>query len=216
MAAHNEAHGVVQGLLELPVFHADWVIYFLLVLSLLSIAVMLERFVFYRRRKIDLPWVRKGLHAALAIRDYAAAEQLLGSIDSLETNVTLAGLREHASGPEAVEDLIVGTTTKEKERYDDRLNFLATLASNAPFIGLFGTVLGIIRSFNDLAGGNIQEASRTVMAGVAEALVATAVGLLVAIPAVIAFNLFKRDVKLASNNAQLLSRILLAHLKSVG
>jgi biopolymer transport protein ExbB len=134
--------------------------------------------------------------------------------DTLETNVVLFALRQHGLGPDAVEDLVIGALTKERERYDARLDFLATLASNAPFVGLFGTVLGIIRAFNDLAS-DIAQAGAAVMAGVAEALVATAVGLLVAIPAVVAFNVFKRRVKLASNNAQLLSRILLAHLKSL-
>ena len=94
------------------------------------------------------------------------------------------------------------------------MSFLATIASNAPFIGLFGTVLGIIRSFKDLSG-NISEASSAVMAGIAEALIATAVGLLVAIPAVVAFNYFKGKVKRAMNNTHLLSKVLLSHLKTV-
>ena len=129
-----------------------------------------------------------------------------------ETNAVLFGLRQHAKGPDAVEDLVTGAITKEKERYDARLDILATIASNAPFVGLFGTVLGIIRAFKDLAQ-SAQAANVSVMAGVAEALVATAVGLFVAIPAVVAFNIFKGRVKGATNNALFLSRILLAHLK---
>jgi biopolymer transport protein ExbB len=75
-------------------------------------------------------------------------------------------------------------------------------------------VLGIVRSFRDLAA-NMAEASSAVMAGIAEALIATAVGLLVAIPAVIAFNAFKGRVKSAVTDCQLLARIVLAHLKAV-
>src|SRR4029450_12485562 len=94
-------------------------------------------------------------------------------------------------------------------RYEKRLNFLATLASNAPYIGLFGTVLGIVRSFRDLAA-NMAEASAAVMAGIDEALIATAVGLLVAIPAVIAFNVFKGRGKTGVTDCQLRGRVLRA------
>ena len=69
-------------------------------------------------------------------------------------------------------------------------------------------MLGIVRSFRDLAA-NMAEASAAVMAGIAEALIATAVGLLVAIPAVIAFNVFKGRVKDAVTDCQMLARILL-------
>lgn len=204
---------LVKRLLELPLFHAGWVLWLLLVLSLASITVMIERAAFFRRHRVDVDTVRRKFTEALGEEDYSRAARVLEEIDSLETNVVLFGLREHVSGPDAVEDLMSGALPKEKERYDQRLDFLATLASNAPFIGLFGTVLGIIRAFNDLASDS-HEASTAVMSGVAEALVATAIGLLVAIPSLVAFNLFKRRVRVAMNNAQLLSRVLLAHLKS--
>jgi biopolymer transport protein ExbB/TolQ len=175
---------------------------------------MCERAWFYRSKRIDIFAVRRDFSGALRSGDYAAAARVLEAFDTLETNVALFALREHGAGPDAVEDLVLGIGQKERERYDDRLSWLATIASNAPFVGLFGTVLGIIRAFKDLAG-NMQNASGAVMSGVAEALVATAVGLFVAIPALLAFNAFKRRVKIASNNAQLLSRTLLAHLKSL-
>jgi biopolymer transport protein ExbB/TolQ len=210
----DSSRSLIDALLDLPLFHAEWVLWFLLVLSLVSIAFMGERAWFYKQRRLDLHTLQKQLAQALSAKNYDAAEKALAAHDTLETNVVLFGLREHAAGPEAVEDLLFGITQKEKERYDARLAFLATVASNAPFIGLFGTVLGIIRAFKDLAG-NAQNAGTAVMSGVAEALVATAVGLLVAIPALVAFNIFKRRVKLAMNNAQFLSRLLLAHLKSL-
>jgi len=127
--------------------------------------------------------------------------------------VVLYGLRKHRLGPESVEDLLGGAARKEKARFEKRLGFLATVASNAPFIGLFGTVLGIIRAFKELVG-NMAEASDAVMGGIAEALIATAVGLLVAIPAVIAFNSFKSKVAKLGDNMHLLAGTLLANLKS--
>jgi len=139
---------------------------------------------------------------------------VLEKYDTLETNVVLEGIKAYQKGPESVEDLLAGALGHERTRYERRLSFLATMASNAPYIGLFGTVLGIVRSFRDLAA-NMAEASSAVMAGIAEALIATAVGLLVAIPAVIAFNIFKGKVKDAVTNCQLLSHILLSQLKSL-
>jgi biopolymer transport protein ExbB len=209
----NRNSSLVQLALDAPLFHAEWVLYLLLAISLASIAVMVERTLFYRRRRLELTPLRTAFSGALAKGSYDEAAKLLGAHDTLETNVVLFALREHASGPDAVEDLLLGATQKERERYDERLGLLATISSTAPFIGLFGTVLGIIHAFKDLAA-NSQDAASSTMAGVAEALVTTAVGLLVAIPALIAFNAFKSRVKLAVNNTQFLSRILLAHLKS--
>ncbi|MDP9414769.1 MAG: protein TolQ [Pseudomonadota bacterium] len=77
--------------------------------------------------------------------------------------------------------------TAEVDRLAERLNILATIGSVAPFVGLFGTVWGIMRSFNDIAGAN-NTSLAVVAPGIAEALFATAIGLFAAIPAVIAYN----------------------------
>ena len=198
----NETSGLVGTLVRLPIFEAEWVLWLLIGLSIASVAIMVER-----DRNSEL-------NRLLDIGDYAGAAELLARYDSLETNVTLFGLREYRKGPDAVEDLLAGAETRERLRYQARLSFLATVGSNAPFIGLFGTVLGIIRAFKDLSG-NMADASGTVMAGISEALIATAVGLLVAIPAVIAYNVFIGKVKDVAANGELLSKTLLSQLKSV-
>jgi len=77
---------------------------------------------------------------------------------------------------------------------EKRLGILATFGNNAPFIGLFGTVLGIMQAFHDL-GNSSQFGVKVVMEGISEALVATAMGLFVAIPSVIAYNYFVRKIK---------------------
>jgi biopolymer transport protein ExbB/TolQ len=210
----QESSNLVSALLGLPIFQAEWVLWVLIALSLASVAIMAERVVFYRKHAVDSSAVRAKLTALLAAGDMQGAADYLATFDSLETNTVLFGLRDYARGPEAVEDLLAAAARKERARYELRLNFLATIASNAPFVGLFGTVLGIIRAFKDLSG-NIAEASTAVMAGIAEALVATAVGLLVAIPAVVAFNLLKAKVKHIADDANLLTATLLASLKSV-
>ncbi|MDP3896757.1 MAG: protein TolQ [Mesorhizobium sp.] len=82
--------------------------------------------------------------------------------------------------------------TREMERLEGRLGFLATIGSAGPFIGLFGTVIGIMTSFQAIAGS--KSTSLAVVApGIAEALLATAIGLLAAIPAVIAYNKLSSD-----------------------
>lgn len=200
-------------MLGLPIFQSEWVLYLLLALSLVSIAVMLERWLFYWSRRVDIDHIKSKLAAALDKGDFQGAADLLAKYNSLETRIVLAGLKSYEKGPESVEDLIVGALGQERASYERRLGFLATVASNAPYIGLFGTVLGIVRSFRDLAA-NMSEASSAVMAGIAEALIATAVGLVVAIPAVVAFNVFKARVATAVTNGQLLARVLLAQLKA--
>jgi biopolymer transport protein ExbB/TolQ len=209
----NQYSSIVSVLLGLPIFHSEWVLYLLLGLSLLSIAVMLERWLFYRRRRIDVEAVSHSFATALDEGDFEQAHKILAEHNALETRVVLAGLKAYEKGPESVEDLIAGALGRERAVYEKRLGFLATLASNAPYIGLFGTVLGIVRSFRDLAS-NMTEASSAVMAGIAEALIATAVGLVVAIPAVIAFNIFKARVMQAVVDSQALARVLLAQLKA--
>ncbi|MEO5767711.1 MAG: MotA/TolQ/ExbB proton channel family protein [Polyangia bacterium] len=210
---HDQNSSLIQTILALPIFRTEWVLYLLLALSVFSIGVMLERWFFYRRRRVDVDAIRDALSKSMERGDYEGAVTLLQEHDSLETNVVLVGLKAYQKGPESVEDLIAGALGRERSRYESRLGFLATLASNAPYIGLFGTVLGIIRSFRDLAT-NMAEASSSVMAGIAEALVATAVGLLVAIPAVVAYNTFRGRVKNSVTGCQMLARIVLSQLKS--
>jgi biopolymer transport protein ExbB/TolQ len=204
---------LVRTLLDLPIFEAEWVLWLLIGLSLMSVAIIVERVIFYHRRRIDSDTVRSRFNALLEQGDYAGAAEYLNGYDSLETNVVLFALREYKKGPDSVEDLLAGAETRERLRFSRRLGILATVGSNAPFIGLFGTVLGIIKAFRDLAG-NMNAVGNSVMFGISEALVATAVGLLVAIPAVIAYNAFMTKVKEMSGNTELLSRTLLAQLKS--
>ena len=115
-------------------------------------------------------------------------------------------------GDVAVEAMMNSIRPGEKMRLERRLNFLGTLGANAPFIGLFGTVLGIIKAFKDLgeSGMKAVDNSSVVMAGISEALVATAVGLLVAIPAVVAYNVFQRKVKRMLSDADALAHMAYA------
>jgi biopolymer transport protein ExbB len=103
-------------------------------------------------------------------------------------------------------------------RLERRLGFLGTLGSNAPFVGLLGTVIGIVQAFEQLqvagAANGSGGAMNGVMGAIAEALVATAIGLVVAIPAVAAFNAFQRRIKGILGNAEALRHVVLSYVKS--
>jgi len=209
---HATTSTFVHRLLEWPLFQSEWVFWLLFALSAASVAVILERVVFFRRHAPETRRFAATVEAALGRGDYEGAARALTDRNSLEARVLLAGLVACEQGPDAVEELLAGALGAERGRFEVRLSFLATLASNAPYIGLFGTVLGIIRAFRNL-GADLAEAHAGVMTALAEALVATAIGLLVAIPAVVAFNAFKNAVKVRVTRAETLSRTLLSRLK---
>jgi biopolymer transport protein ExbB/TolQ len=108
---------------------------------------------------------------------------------------------------ESIDRAISSFIKEERGVLEKGLPVLATLGANAPFIGLFGTVLGIIRSFAYLGS---QSGSAAVMTGVSQALYATAVGLLVAIPAVVAYNNFSNQIKRAIQRTESLRDLLIA------
>ncbi len=199
-------------LLQFALIGAEWVLWLLVLLSFLSVFVMIERLLFYRRRRVDIHALRQSFEEALIQEDFTKAAELLKGNDSMEAKVTLFGMRGLDRGPQAVEDLMAGALAAEKFRYEKYLDVLATTGNNAPFIGLFGTVLGIIGAFAAL-GEASDEAAAQVMAAISEALVATGVGLLVAIPAVIMFNVFRGRVKSSIAQSTLLGRTLLSSLR---
>jgi biopolymer transport protein ExbB len=179
-------------------------------LSILSIAIILERFLFFVRTRHNFAQFNLALTGYLQRGEYEQAEGLCFSHRSLAARVALQGIRNRKIGREAMEGSMEGMIVGEKGKLDRGLVVLGTLGNNAPFIGLFGTVIGIIKAFHDLAV-NPQGGPSVVMTGISEALVATAVGLLVAIPAVIAFNAFTRIVKNHIANAQSVSKLLMIY-----
>ncbi|HSS02684.1 MAG TPA: MotA/TolQ/ExbB proton channel family protein [Kofleriaceae bacterium] len=190
-----------------------WVLWLLLALSLAAVAIMIERVWFFVQERPP----RDRLAAALrALRDGGATVALgkLTGARSMEAAVVRACLAHAADGAAAIEDHKAAVLETERLRYERRLAFLGTLGNNAPFIGLFGTVLGIIRAFHDLAGSSLQ-GTQAVMSGIAEALVATGVGLLVALPAVAMYNTLIRRVEVATAGAEASSREVLAYVKTV-
>jgi biopolymer transport protein ExbB len=191
-----------------------WVLWLLVIASIASVGIMIERWrVFRLVTREDVSALMDGLADKLEGHDVQGAKELALSSGRVEGRVVAAGLENFAKGPASVEEMMVARWLREKQALDKYLVVLATLGNNAPFLGLFGTVLGIIKAFNDLAVTG-QSGVAVVMAGISAALVATAFGILVAIPAVVANNYFVTKLKQIQSNTDSLSRILLAYLKN--
>jgi biopolymer transport protein ExbB/TolQ len=189
-----------------------WVLWLLIGLSLAALTVMIERVWFFVQERRPLDRLAAAM-AALRKDGPAAALAKLKGVRSMEAAVARACLEQASAGPEAVDEVRAAVVEQERARYEKRLAFLGTLGNNAPFVGLFGTVLGIIRSFHDLSGGSMQN-SQLVMAGIAEALVATGVGLIVALPAVAAYNASVRHVETTVAASDANAHEILAYLKT--
>ncbi|RKH13404.1 MotA/TolQ/ExbB proton channel family protein [Corallococcus sp. CA053C] len=202
-----------RKLLGVTLTSAEWVLWVLVCLSVLSIAIMLERAVYFARNRLP---DSETLALRLARGELEAVRVAVQGRKGMEAAVIREGLASTPQGAATVEQVIASTLARERPQYERFLSVLGTLGNNAPFIGLFGTVLGIIKAFNDLGsltakGGAMQQ---TVMAGISEALVATAVGLAVAIPAVVAFNIFNRQLKTLTSRAHALGHALVGNLRA--
>jgi biopolymer transport protein ExbB len=203
-------------------FGAGWVLWLLLVLSVISVAVMLERGWFYWSLRDDIARLASELRERLRAGDLDAARKRMEASPSAEAAVVAAGLLEADRGAKAADEAMQGAAALQRMKLERRLAYLGTLGNNAPFIGLFGTVIGVVQAFQALGQKEVAAAMTStavapqeVMAAIAEALVATAVGLLVAIPAVAMYNIFQRQSKSILANTEALSRVLLAHLVAV-
>ncbi|MBI4954860.1 MAG: MotA/TolQ/ExbB proton channel family protein [Myxococcales bacterium] len=202
-------------------FGAEWVMWLMIGLSVVSVAIILERAYFFFTLRDDLNRLSRDLKAALD-QSIDAAKVRMQASPSAEAAVVLAGLSIADRGPASVEEAMQGAAALQRLKLEKRLIFLATLGNNAPFIGLFGTVIGVVGAFKALdvsAKTTIAEAASqpiappSVMASIAEALVATAIGIFIAIPAVAANNYFQRATRSKLGNTEALTRVLLAHLK---
>jgi biopolymer transport protein ExbB/TolQ len=203
---------IVERLLAVAQVGSAWVLYFLLGLSVLSIGAMVERWLYFRRHKDDIDALRTRLTTSLRAGDPGATDKLLAASPAVEAQVIRRALELRAGGPAAVGDALDSELGAARKQLERGLNFLGTLGNNAPFIGLFGTVLGVIEAFRQLGDGANKAAMGNVMSGIAEALVATGVGLFVALPAVVAYNVAQKRIEDIETGALSLGKLVTAHL----
>jgi biopolymer transport protein ExbB len=200
-------------LMSFSLMGAEWVLWLLVGLSILCLGVAVERLIYQALNRSPRSAVQGALNGFLtggSTDEFAAA---LKGMKGMEARVLAAGLEAAIDGgSEAAEEVIAGNLKYEKQKLSRGLIIIGTTGSNAPFVGLFGTVLGIIKAFHDLGVGT-DEAASAVMAGISEALVATAVGLMVAIPAVILYNYFQSRNKTLVAELESMSHLLLSRFK---
>lgn len=192
------------------------VLWLLLLLSVLSIGMILERYFALKKISAESLRVRARIKLALQSNSLADVEDLAKDPTSLEGRAASYAMKHMKdSGSKGLEEVFNTFALTERPELERFLNFLATVGSNAPYIGLFGTVLGIMKAFNDLAQSS-EAGQQTVMAGISMALVATAAGLFVAIPAVIFYNYYSKQVRGIFQSLDSVKELCLAYAKKKG
>lgn len=193
---------------------AHAILYIMALMSVVSVAIMIERFFALKKIGSLSKKVAGDFKAVIAAQDLGQLEKYSEESASLEGRVLNHGLKfVKKNGTQGLDELFNSFKITERPGLEKNLNLLGTIASNAPYVGLLGTVMGIMKAFNDLAVAPGQ-GNEVVMAGIAHALVSTAIGLAVAIPAVMAFNFFQKKVGMVLDNIDAARDLCLAYTKS--
>ncbi len=207
-------HGLslIQVFLRLAQLGAEWVMWLLLGMGFVAAVLVFERLYLYMSTKVDVTRLARKLLELLTAGRLDQAQELVKSGRAIEERVISDALSLYTEGADAVEEIVQASLIKERQRYERSLSYLGTVGSNAPFIGLLGTVIGVILAFAEL-GRNPKGGLEVVGPGISEALVATAVGLVVAIPSLMCFNWMKGLLKKRLANSDFLARIVVTQLK---
>ncbi len=209
----GENASIVDSFMGSNVLQAEWVLTFLLILFVLCIVVMLVKFSWFAINAARARKVRERVGLLLADGDVESFRKDVEDLPGTEAWVLRHALRYQASGSDIVEKQMDVAMVSRKARMERGIVFLGTVGANAPFVGLFGTVLGVIRAFRDLSL-ETDAGAAAVMGGISEALVATAIGLMVAIPAVVAYNYLSRQVKSVLSSSDSLNEQVLLSLRA--
>lgn len=204
----------MESLYKIAEASANFILYFMGLLSVVSLAIIIERFISIRKASSDSREIGLKFTEVIATQDVSKVLKLSEFSETLEGKALKYGLNYlDKNSVEGLDELFSSYKTMEKPKLEGNLYILGTIASNAPYIGLLGTVMGIMKAFNDL-GNNPGQGNEVVMTGIGHALVSTAVGLALAIPAVIAFNFFSKKVSLILSNIDATKDLCLLFSKS--
>jgi biopolymer transport protein ExbB len=166
----------------------------LIALSVIAVAIVIERLLFFASQQSDSKSLLRALGQKIAANDLAGAIKVCQQNKGMLPKILEFGLKRGEKNRADITDALSIALMEHLNSLERNLAVIGTIAVIAPFVGLFGTVLGIIRAFQDIAlKGNSTPA--VVAAGVSEALITTAAGLFVAVVAVIFFNYFKSRIK---------------------
>jgi biopolymer transport protein ExbB len=171
-----------------------WDMWLLLAISVVGLAAVIERLVFFATQHGDTKGILRAIGAKIAADDIDGAIKVCRSQRGMLPRILEFGLQRGEKNRADITDALSIALMEHLNSLERNLGIIGTIAVIAPFVGLFGTVLGIIRAFSDIAlKGNSTPA--VVAAGVSEALVTTATGLIIAVIAVVFFNYFKTRIK---------------------
>ncbi len=204
----------METLFKIAEASAHSILYLMGLLSVVSVAIMIERFFALKKISRESNGIAAGFRSVIETQDLDQINKLSEDGTSLESRALGYGLgyvKKHGSS--GVDELFDSFKAIERPGLEKNLNILGTIASNAPYVGLLGTVMGIMKAFNDLASAPGQ-GNEVVMAGIAHALVSTAIGLAVAIPAVVAFNYFQKKVGMVLSNIDAARDLCFVYTKS--
>jgi biopolymer transport protein ExbB/TolQ len=207
---------LTERLLEVAAVGGEWVLYGLILLSIASIAITVDRLIYFARNTAKMEVLLPMLMTKLSKGDIEGAEQILKKDGSEEAKLALRVIEWRDDGRDALRRILDAVILERRPVLEKGTIFLGTVGNNAPFIGLFGTVLGVVEAFEHLgkstSSGSAGGMDR-VMSSIGEALIATAIGIMVAIPAVVAFNMISRRAQRVEENVERLCNVLIAAIE---
>lgn len=199
----------MAGISFIQLVRTSWAIDLLLALSVFAVAVIIDRIWAYRGLKVNEKRLMERIRSALKRKKSDEAIYICESANNPLAEVLKVAIKNKDLPIEDVAELVDGAMLRTKTILEKRLSILSTISFIAPLLGLLGTVLGIIRAFRDLAISGSGGPS-VVMMGVAEALVTTVLGILIAIPASIGYNFFINHVRTYMVRVEIAAKELLA------
>lgn len=179
----------------LEVLRTSFTLWILIFCSVLALGVALERWWFFRKTAVDAKWFTQSLKRLIDNGQFDEAAAFCDNNTSPMARVLRMLVVNRALSRGELDEVADNVMLEERMKAERLLGVLGTLGSMTPFIGLFGTVVGIINAFHQLAVSNAAGGASTVAAGISEALIATAAGLAVAIPCIVLFNYFTNRIK---------------------
>lgn len=195
-------------------FGHNLTLYLLVVLSILSISFIIERFMFFNKMKKASHSFRKASSDSILKNDPQPLKDFATKSEGYESEAITLGFNYLQRGDaDGLYEYLDSYKQNIKPELDRFLSYLASIGSNAPFIGLLGTVFGVMEAFQSLALS--QGEVGLVMIGISKALMATAVGLFVAIPATFAFNTFQKKSKTVANHIDSVRDLCVALKKKI-
>ncbi|MDB2687188.1 MotA/TolQ/ExbB proton channel family protein [Mariniblastus sp.] len=206
-----------------PVSALGWLIealgIYLIVFLLISVALvslMIMNFLAIRRSAVCPPELIDGFQAHLDEKQYQEAFELAKSDESFLGNVLSAGLSKVSTSYKHAVAAMQDVGAEENMKLDHRASYLALIGTLAPMIGLLGTVDGMIRSFYTIATAGTSPDANKLAEGISTALLTTLVGLLIAIPAIAAYNIFKNMIQKLVLDVGITSDNLMGRFEKVG